>query len=61
MNRVFVLLFQNGALTAIHTRYFLSTIEIKDFMINDRNAFDEAIKNDLKKHNIQRDCHCLRR
>ena len=35
-----------------HKQYFLPTVEIKDYnvMIEERNFFDQPIKNDLKMH-----------
>ena len=35
-----------------HRKYYLSTVEIKDYnvMIDGRNIFDQPIKNDLKKY-----------
>ena len=36
-----------------HKRYYLPTVEIKDFnvMIDGRNFFDQPIKNDLRTYN----------
>ena len=56
-NRCFVLSFQNGLLRIIQIRYFLPTIEIKDYniMIDGRNFFDLPVENNLWTYvNIQK-------
>ena len=47
INRIFVLAFENDNCRTIHDRYYLPTVEIKDYniMINGENFFDQPIKN----------------
>ena len=47
VNRLFVLAFENDNHRTIHDRYYLPTVEIKDYniMINGENFFDQPIKN----------------
>ena len=46
VNRYFVLLFENNTERAVHTKYFLPTVEIKNYniMINGQNFFDQPVK-----------------
>ena len=50
VNRLFVLSFENAADRTVHTKYSLSTVEIKDYnIIIDRlNFFDQLAKKKLK-------------
>ena len=55
-NRLFVLLFENGTERTVHTKYYLPTVEIKNYnvMINGQK-FWSASKNDLRTYdNIQK-------
>ena len=55
VNRIFVLSFENEDDRAVHTKYYLPTIEIKDYnvMIDGRKFFDQTVKNNLiTYHNI---------
>ena len=47
VNRLFVLAFENDEQRAVHSGYYLSNVEIKDYdvMINPENFFDQPIKN----------------
>ena len=47
VNRLFVLSFENNTDRAVHTKYYLSTVEIKNYnvMINGQNFFDQPVKN----------------
>ena len=47
VNRLFVLAFENDDDRTIDEKYYLPTVEIKDYniMINDENVFDQLIKN----------------
>ena len=47
VNRLFVLAFENDNHRTIHDRYYLPTVEIKDYniMINGENFFDQPVKN----------------
>ena len=47
VNRLFVLTFENGEDRTDHEKYYLPTVEIKDYniMINGENFFDQPIKN----------------
>ena len=47
-NRIFALSFENHAFRTVNTKYFLPTIEIKDYnlMIDGWNFFDQPVKND---------------
>ena len=57
VNRLFVLSFENKDDTTIHTKYYLATVEIKDYhvMIDGQNFFDQPVKNDLRTfHNIRK-------
>ena len=47
VNRLFVLVFENGDNRTSDEQYYLPTVEIKDYniMINDENFFDQPIKN----------------
>ena len=53
VNGLFVLSFKDDDGRETHKRYYLPTVEIKDFnvMIDGRNFFDQPIKNDLKTYN----------
>ena len=46
INRLFVLAFQNDTRRTSHSRYYLPTVELKDYnvMINGENFFDQPIK-----------------
>ena len=48
-NRVMVLSFENDTDRTIHTKYYFSTIEIKDYntMIDGQNFFSQSVKNSL--------------
>ena len=48
-NRVLVLSFENDTDRTIHTKYYFSTIEIKDYnaMIDGQNVFGQRVKNSL--------------
>ena len=57
VNRFFVLLFENNTNRTLHTKYYLPTVEIKDynFMIDGENFFDQPVKNNLITYdNIQK-------
>ena len=45
VNRPFVLSNENNGFRAVYTRYFLTTIKIKDYnvMIDARNFFDQPV------------------
>ena len=59
-NRNFVLSFENNAVRTRHTRYFLPTVKIKNY--NLQNVFDQPTKNDLRIYdNIQKNCNWSRR
>ena len=47
VNRLFVLSFENTADRIVHRKYFLPTVEIKDYnvMIDGQNVFDQQVKN----------------
>ena len=53
LNRLFVLAFENDNHRATHDRYYLPTVEIKDYniMINGENFFDQPIKNNKVTYN----------
>ena len=46
------MLFENNADRRSFTRYFLPTVELKDYnaMINGKNFFDQPIKNDKRTY-----------
>ena len=46
VNRIFVLSFENATDRIVHTKYFLPTVEIKDYnvMIDGQNFFDQPVK-----------------
>ena len=46
VNRYFVLSFENNTERAVHTKYFLPTVEIKNYniMIDRQNFFDQPVK-----------------
>ena len=52
VNRLFVLPFENETDREVHTKYFLPLEEIKDYnvIIDERNFFDQPIKNDFKTY-----------
>ena len=57
VNRFFVLLFENNTNRTLHTKYYLPTVEIKDYnvIIDGENFFDQPVKNDLITYdNIQK-------
>ena len=49
VNRLFVLLSENKKDRTVHTKYYLPTVEIKNYnvMIKGRNFFDQPVKNNL--------------
>ena len=49
VNRLFVLSFENENDRTVHTKYYLPTVEIKDYnvMIDGRNFFNQPVKNNL--------------
>ena len=49
VNKLFVLSFENNGGRSSYTRYYLSRVEIKDYnvMIDERNFFDQPVKDDL--------------
>ena len=52
MNRLFVLSFEDINIRESYKRYFLPTVEIKDYnvMIDGRHVFNQPAKNDLKTY-----------
>ena len=52
INRLFVLLFKDDDGRESHKKYYVSTVEIKDYnvMIDWRNLSDQLIKNDSKAY-----------
>ena len=50
VRRLFVLSFDDADDRESHKQYYLPTVEMKDhnFLIDERNLFDQTIKNDLK-------------
>ena len=50
VNRLFVLSFEDNTHQTSYKRYFLPTVEIKDYhvMINEQNFFDQPVKNNLR-------------
>ena len=55
--RLFVLSFENNADRTVHTKYYLPTVEIKDYnvIINGQNFFQQPVKHNLRTYdNIQR-------
>ena len=52
VNRLFALSFENDNDRESHKQYYLPTVEIKDYnvMIDERNIFDQPIKNYLKTY-----------
>ena len=49
VNRLFVLSFEDGAQRKSYKRYYLATVEIKDYniMIDRQNLFNQPIRNNL--------------
>ena len=57
VNKRFVLLFENNAHQTSYNRYFLLTVEIKEYnvIIDGKNFFDQPVKNDIRIYdNIQK-------
>ena len=52
VNRLFVLLFSENTVRTGDTRYFLPTVETKDYnvMIDGQNIFDQPVRNDQRKN-----------
>ena len=52
VNRLFVVAFENATQRTSSKWYYLPKVEIKDynFMIDDKNLFDQPINNDYKIH-----------
>ena len=52
VNRLFVLSFENEAQRTSYKRYYLPTVEIKDYnvMIDGQNFFDHPLKNNLRTY-----------
>ena len=50
LNILFVLLFQNTTYRTVHTKYYLPTVEIKNYnvMIDGQNFFDQPEKDNLR-------------
>ena len=59
-----VLSFENKTDRKAHTKYYIPRVEIKDYsvIIDERNFFDQPVKNDLKTYDsIRKDCNWSRR
>ena len=57
VNRIFVLSFENTSGRTIYTRYYLPLVEVKNYnvVIDERNLFDQPVKNNLITYdNIQK-------
>ena len=57
VNRPFILLFENNGDRTVHTKFYLTPVETKDYsvMMNGRNFFDQPVKNNLiRYHNIRK-------
>ena len=52
VNRLFVLLFENTTDRTVHTKYYLPTIEIKDYnvIIEGQNFCDQPVKSNLRTY-----------
>ena len=52
VNRLLVLSFENKDDRTVHTKYYLATVEIKDYnvMIVGKNFFYQPVKNDLRAY-----------
>ena len=50
VNRLFVLLFENENDRTVHTKYYIPTVEIKDYnvMIDGKNFFDQPVKRSMR-------------
>ena len=60
VNRLFVLAFENDDNRTVGDRYYLPTVEIKDYniVINGENFFDQPIKNNkITYDNIRKNCY----
>ena len=53
VNRLFVLPFENEDDRKVHTEYYFSEVEIKDYnvVIDEKNIFDQTIKSNMKTYN----------
>ena len=55
VNRIFVLSFENKEDTTVHTKYYLSTVEIRNFnVVMIEKTFDQPVKNNLKTYDIRK-------
>ena len=52
VNILFVLSFENKNDRTVHTKYYLPTVELKDYnvIIDGKNLFDQPVKNDLETY-----------
>ena len=52
VNRLFVLLFEHENDRTVHTKYYLPTVEIKDYnvMIDGKNFFDQPVKSSVRTY-----------
>ena len=52
VNRLFASSFENTTDRTVHTKYYLPTVEIKDYnvMIDGGNFFDQPLKNNLRTY-----------
>ena len=52
VNRLFVLSFENENDRTVHTKYYLSNVEIKDYnvMIDGKNFFDQPVKSSVRTY-----------
>ena len=52
VNRLFVLPFENEGGRKVHTEYYFSEVEIKDYnvVIDEKNIFDQTIKSNMKTY-----------
>ena len=52
VNRIFGLSFENKNNRIVHIKFYLPTVEIKDYnvMIDGQNFFDQSVKNDWRPH-----------
>ena len=47
--KIFILSFENNTNTTVYTKYYLQTVEIKEYnvMIDEQKFFDQSVKNNL--------------
>ena len=62
VNRLFTFLFENKDDQTVHTKYYLTTVEMKDVMIDRKIVIDQPVKSSMRTYNnIKKNCNRSKR